>query len=128
MEQVEINDAYKTVTFRSLRYFYNTSQVFYIHEGQMKALTGGFDAFKHMVEIIGAGKAENEKALIELCIYVSEHHATFSLGEQTLYIAYGEFSYGSVGYDFRTHKMDKGTNSEKTTFEAFREYVLSIIK
>lgn len=126
IEQVKINHDYKTVTFGSLRYFYNTGQVFYICEGQMKTLVGGFDVFKHMVEIISKG--QDEKSLVELCIYVSERHATFSLGEQTLYIAYGAFSYGSVGYDFRAQKMDKGTSSEKTTFESFKEYVLSIVK
>lgn len=125
---IEINHDYKTVTFRNLRYFYNTGQVFYINKGQMKSLAGGFDVFKHMVEIINGTEEDNEEALIELCIYVNEHHATYSLGEQTLYIAYGAFSYGSVGYDFKTHKIDKGTKKEKVTFDEFKEYVLSIIK
>lgn len=127
-EGVEINDDYKTVTFRSLRYFYNTGQVFYIHKGQMKNLVGGFDVFKHIIEIINGGAAENEEALITLCIYVSEHHATYSIGEQTFYIAYGAFSYGSVGYDFKTNKIDKGTKKEKATFDEFKAYVLSVIK
>lgn len=126
IEQVEINNDYKTVTFGGLRYFYNTGQVFYMCEGQMRTLVGGFDVFKHMVEIISKG--QDEKSLVELCIHVSEHHATFSLAEQKLYIAYGAFSYGSVGYDFRANKMDKGTSSEKATFESFRDYVLNIIK
>lgn len=124
--QIEINGDYKTATFGSLRYFYNTGQVFYINEGQMKTLAGGLDVFKHLAEIISKG--QDEKSLVELCIHASECHATFSLSEQTLYIAYGAFSYGSVVYDFRSQKMDKGTSREKASFEAFRDYVLSIVR
>ncbi len=123
---VEVNNDYKTVTFGNLKYFYNTGQVFYIYNGQMKTLVGGFHVFKHIIEIINNGQDEQE--LVELCIYIQEHHATFSLGEEKLYIAYGAFNYGSVVYDFRGGKIDKGTNSEKASFENFKSYVLDIVK
>lgn len=127
-EEVEINHDYKTVGYRSLKYFYNTGQVFCMLAGNMQLLVGGLDTFRHIMEIMTNETIEDEKDLVDLCVYVRDHHGTYSLSEQTLYIAYGAFSYGSVGYNFKTGKMDKGTNSEKVDFETFKKYIVSVMK
>ena len=128
MNNVVLNKAYKTATFNDLRYFYNTGQVFYIQDGQMKTLVGGFDTFKNLVALINNGAAAYEKSLIELCIYVGGRQGTYNLDQNSLYIGYGAFSYGKVGYDFNAHKMDKGTSKEQATFDEFKTYVMNVIR
>ena len=127
-DDVTVNSDFKTINYRSLKYFYNTGQVFYVAKGNMYALVGGFDTLKHIIEIMENETIQDEQLLVELCLYVGTHHATYSLSGQAVSIVYAAFSYGSVSYNFRTGKMDKGTNSEKASFEDFRNYVHSVIK
>ena len=86
------------------------------------------DTFKNLVALINNGAAAYEKSLIELCIYVGEHQGTYNLDQNSLYIGYGAFSYGKVGYDFNAHKMDKGTSKEQATFDEFKTYVMNVMR
>lgn len=54
--------------------------------------------------------------------------AIFSANEDLVMISSPKFSYGTVEYNFATNKINKGTSSEKGSFEEFKNYVLEILK
>lgn len=124
----EINSDYKTVQIGSMKYFYNTGKVFYMGQGKMVALTGGYDFFEFILKLVASGLVEEPESLLYLCMHIVESSATYGLSESELSVASAAFSYGNVSYNFATGKMNKGTSSEKVDFEKFKAFVVDIIK
>lgn len=124
---VNINDEYKNISLGNIKYFYHSDKAFYTGEGTMTALIGGRQFLGRVVELVAKGLLTDYNALGALCIKVIEEKANYSLAEGYLTITSAAFSYGKVVYDFERGKMDKGTTSEKTSFEVFSEYVSQML-
>ena len=128
IEGVEVNLQFKTVNFGKMKYFYNTDKVFYIQNNSMISLGGGYSLFNFVLKKINEGHLENEESFLELCKISMINKAIFSANEDIVMISSPKFSYGTVEYNFSTSKINKGTSSEKGSFEEFKDYVLGILK
>ena len=128
MSDIELNSQFKTVSYGKMKYFYNTDKVFYIDEGSMISLGGGFALFRFIIGKIKDGELKSEESFLELCKVSMINKGIFSTNEDKVMIASPKFNYGSVEYNFATKKINKGTSNEKGSFEEFKDYVLSIIK
>ena len=111
-----------------MKYFYNTDKVFYIQNNSMISLGGGYSLFNFVLKKINEGQLENEENFLELCKISMQNKAIFSANEDIVMISSPKFSYGTVEYNFGTNKINKGTSSEKGSFEEFKDYVLEILK
>lgn len=127
-QDLEINNDYQTVAFGSVKYFYNTAKLFYMENGQMFQLIGGFDLLYFIVKLASENTINNYDELLKLCKEIIEVKGNYRVYESTMFISSAKFSYGAVEYDFSTNKVNKGTSFEKGTFEEFKSYVLSILK
>lgn len=127
-KDLEINNDYKTVAFRKMKYFYNTGKVFYILDNQMISLIGGYALFKLVIKLECEGKLNDCEGLLELCKATLEYKANYRISESTFFVSSAKFSYGSAEYNFSTGKINKGTSLQKGTFEEFKSYVLNTIK
>ena len=125
---VELNSQFKTVNFGKMKYFYNTDKVFYIENNSMISLGGGYSLFNFVLNKINEGKLNNEESFLELCKISMGNKAIFSANEDIVIISSPKFSYGTVEYNFATNKLNKGTSTEKVSFEEFKNYVLDILK
>lgn len=128
MSDIKLNSQFKTVSYGKMKYFYNTDKVFYIDEGSMISLGGGFALFSFIIGKIKDGELKSEESFLELCKVSMINKGIFSTNEDKVMIASPKFNYGSVEYNFATKKINKGTSNEKGSFEEFKDYVLSIIK
>ena len=128
MSDIELNSQFKTVSYGKMKYFYNTDKVFYIQNSSMISLGGGYSLFNFVLKKISEGQLENEESFLELCKISMMNKAIFSAHEDTVMISSPKFSYGTVEYNFATNKVNKGTSSEKGSFEEFKNYVLEILK
>ena len=111
-----------------MKYFYNTDKVFYIENNSMISLGGGYSLFNFVLNKINEGKLNNEESFLELCKISMGNKAIFSANEDIVIISSPKFSYGTVEYNFATNKLNKGTSTEKVSFEEFKNYVLDILK
>lgn len=127
VEQVDINSEYKAISLGNMKYFNHTGKVFYMGDGKMIQLMGGFDFFYAVLEIIKEGQLKDSEILVSLCATIIEKGANYSLSEDGLSVTSAAFSYGAVAYHFTNGKMNKGTSSEKCNFESFSEFVLKTI-
>lgn len=128
IEEVEVNSQFKTVNFGKMKYFYNTDKVFYVENNSMISLGGGYSLFNFVLNKINEGQLENEESFLNLCKISMLNKAIFSVHEDRVIISSPKFSYGTVEYNFGTNKINKGTSSEKGSFEEFKNYVLEILK
>lgn len=127
LEQVDINRDYQAMSIGDMKYFHHTGKVFYMGQGKMVQLVGGFNFFYTVLQLVKEGQLKDSNALAILCSEVVEKHINYSLNEEALSIVSAAFSYGMVSYQFAHAKMNKGTASEKCSFEAFAEFVKGII-
>ena len=125
--QVDVNDAYKTMSLGNMKYFNHTGKVFYMGNGKMIQLVGGFDFFYAVLQMIHEKQLEESETLVSLCGEIIEKDANYSLSEDGLAVTSAVFSYGTVGYNFANGKMNKGTSSEKCSFDTFVSFVLKTI-
>lgn len=128
IDGAELNSQFKTVNFGKMKYFYNTDKVFYIENNGMISLGGGYSLFNFVLKKIKEGHLENEESFLELCKISMLNKAIFSANEDIVMISSPKFSYGTVEYNFATNKINKGTSSDKGSFEEFKDYVLEILK
>lgn len=128
IEGVEINSQFKTITFGKMKYFYNTDKVFYIDNSSMISLGGGYSLFDFILKKLNSNELENEESFLELCKVSMINKAIFRAYEDVVMISSPKFSYGTVDYNFATKKINRGTSSEKGSFEEFKNYVLDILK
>ena len=126
--EIEINDDYKTITFGSMKYFYTTGKVFYIADGEMLALKGGFDFFYFILSVVSKGDVNVAVSFIELCKEVISNNANYRITDSSISILSPSFNYGSAEYNFNSHKINKGASIVEGTFEDFKSYILSLLK
>lgn len=128
LDDIEINDEYKTINFGIMKYFYNTGKVFYMGNGQMLPLTGGYNLFKAILTLVAAKKISDYEGLVELCVIAMENHVPYRMTASSIILSSPGFNYGSAEYDFTSSKIHKGASSESGSFEMFKAYVLHHIK
>lgn len=124
-DDIEMNEAYKTVTLGNMKYFHNTGNLVYIEEGKMVPLMGGFRFVAFILERMEKEQLKDYKKLLELCIKVVEEKATYRVAENAFIIASPVFDYGFVEYHFHNGQINKGSSSEQGNFESFCEYAYS---
>lgn len=127
IEGLDINSEYKAMSLGEMKYFHHTGKVFYMGSGKMVQLVGGFEFFYTVLKLVKAGQLSNSNTFVGLCAEIIEQSATYSLNEEALSVASAAFSYGMVSYQFAHGKMNKGTASEKCSFEMFAEFVKATI-
>ena len=127
-ESLEINSDYKTITFGAMKYFYNTGKVFYISNGEMIALRGGFDFFYFILAVVSKGDTNACASFIELCKEVVANNANYRITDSSISILSPSFNYGSAEYNFNSKKINKGASIVEGSFEDFKSYILNILK
>ena len=127
LKGIEVNETYKTMEYGEMKYFYHTGKVFYTGEGKMVLLLGGFDYFYKVLSLVDTHKIVDGNEFIKLCAIAIEKDATYNISEDEINISSAGFSYGNVGFNFTNHKLNKGTSSEKSTFDIFKKLVVETL-
>ena len=125
---LEINSDYKTITFGAMKYFYTTGKVFYITNGEMIALKGGFDFFYFVLTVVSKGDVNACASFIELCKEVVANNANYRITDHSISVLSPSFNYGSAEYNFYSQKINKGASIVEGTFEDFKAYILGLLR
>ena len=126
-KDLEINNEYRTMTYGNMKYFYNMGKVFYMANGQMVPLTGGYSLFKFTLHEVCKGDLNKANEFIEFCKDVMLAGVNFRVTDSSIIVSSASFNYGSAEYNFSSGKINKGASITKGTFEEFKKYVLEII-
>lgn len=125
---LEVNNEFKSMEFKGLKYFLKTDKVFYMHNGEMIPLLGGFNFFKSTLALLKDDKIGNLESFILFLKEVIISKVNYRLNELSLLVLSASFNYGSAEYNFQTGKLNKGASIEDFTFGEFKNYVLQTIK
>lgn len=125
---LEVNNEFKSMEFKGLKYFLKTDKVFYMHNGEMIPLLGGFNFFKSTLALLKDDKIGNLESFILFLKEVIISKVNYRLNELSLLVLSASFNYGSAEYNFQTGKLNKGASIEDFTFDEFKNYVLQTIK
>lgn len=121
-DELEINEQYKTISYKSMKYFYNSNNIFYVKENDMTPLNGGYDLFEFILRVVTEGFNEYEKILI-FCEKMIENHINYRTSDSTIVVSSPGFSYGYLEYNFYNKKISKGIAVESGSFDEFTTYV-----
>lgn len=127
-EKIKINSEYKSISFDNMKYFYKTNKIFYMRNGQMIPLIGGYNFVYFILSMNFNGSLKNCEELLEFCTKILESNSTYRVSESSIIIANAGFDYGSAKYNFSTGKLNKGATIIQCSFNEFKDYVLNIIK
>lgn len=127
-KDLEINNEYRTMTYGNMKYFYNMGKVFYMANGQMIPLIGGYGLFKFTLNEVCNGDLEKANEFIEFCKDVMLTDVNYRVTDSSIILSSASFNYGSAEYNFSSGKINKGASITKGSFEDFKTYVLEIIK
>ena len=127
-KDLEINNEYRTMTYGNMKYFYNMGKVFYMANGQMVPLIGGYGLFKSTLHEVCKGDLEKANEFIEFCKDVMLTDVNYRVTDSSIIVSSASFNYGSAEYNFSSGKINKGASITKGTFEEFKTYVLDIIR
>lgn len=125
---LEINKEFRTMTYGNMKYFYNMGKVFYMANGQMIPLIGGYSLFKFNLSVASEGNLEKANEFTEFCKVVTLSDISYRVTDSSIIVSSASFNYGSAEYNFMSEKINKGASIIKGSFRDFKEYVLSIIK
>lgn len=125
---LEINNEYRTMTYGNMKYFYNMGKVFYMANGQMIPLIGGYGLFKFTLHEVCKGDLNKANEFIEFCKEVVLKDINYRVTDSSIIVSSASFNYGSAEYNFSSEKINKGASITKGSFEDFKIYVLDIIK
>ena len=120
--ELEINEEYKTIAYKNIKYFYSSNNIFYVTPSDMTPLNGGYELFEFMLRVIREGFKEYEKILM-FCKKMIENHVNYRTSDSTIVVSSPGFSYGYLEYNFNNHKISKGIAIENGTFDEFVNYV-----
>jgi hypothetical protein len=127
-KELEINKEYKTLTFGDLKYFYNMGKSFFIKDGKMIPLIGGYEIFKFTLNIVSKGDINKGNEFIEFCKDVLLADINYRLTDSSVIVASASFNYGSAEYNFISGKINKGASIAEGSLKDFSDYVFSIVK
>lgn len=123
-----INTEYKTMEYGNMKYFYNMGRVFYMANGQMVPLIGGYGLFKFTLNTVCKGSLEKANEFIEFCKEVMLCDVNYRVTDSSIIVSSASFNYGSAEYNFISGKINKGASISEGNFTEFKNYVLNIIK
>lgn len=126
-DKVEINKEHKNLAFGSMKYFYSTDKVFYINNGTMTPLLGGYSLFDFILALISDNLIDNYEDLLEFCKIILENKITYRTSEASIAVSSPRFNYGSAEYNFTSKKISKGASIINGTFDDFKSYVFDIL-
>lgn len=119
---IEINNDYKTISYKNMKYFYGSNKIFYISNNTMTPLLGAYELFDFIMEIIDKRFTEYEK-LLKFCKSMIESEIIYRIFDNNIVVSNPGFNYGFIEYNFATNKISKGTAIVHGTFDEFVEYV-----
>lgn len=128
LKDLEINSEFKTLTYKDMKYFYNTDKIFNMHGGRMQQLLGGYQLFSFIVKMIAEKHLEDYLEVLNFCEDILRCKVTYRTPGSNFIVGSPAFNYGSASYDFATGKVNKGASIEKMSFEDFKKYIFDIIK
>lgn len=127
-KDLEINYEFRTMSYGNMKYFYNMGKVFYMANGSMIPLIGGYELFKFTLTVVCNESIEKANNFIEFCKDVMLAKVNYRVTEASIIVSSASFNYGSAEYNFNSGKINKGASIINGSFEEFKEYVLDIIK
>ena len=127
-EEIEINTEHKNLNFRLMKYFYSTDKIFYMKNGTMTPLMGGYSLFDFILTLISNNLIDNYEDLLGFCKVVLENKIMYRTTETSISVSSPKFNYGSAEYNFTSKKISKGASIINGTFDEFKDYVFDIIK
>ncbi|WP_411170387.1 hypothetical protein ACH36K_07875 [Clostridium sp. MB05] len=127
-ESLDINYEFRTMSFGDMKYFYNMGKVFYMANGTMIPLIGGYELFKFTMRVVSCGDVQKANDFIEFCRDVMMSKVNYRVTESSIIVSSASFNYGSAEYNFNSGKINKGASIQNGSFEEFKSYVLNIIK
>ena len=127
-KDLEINNEYRTMTYGNMKYFYNMGKVFYMANGQMVPLIGGYGLFKFTLHEVCNGDLNKANEFIEFCKDVMLTDVNYRVTDSSIIVSSASFNYGSAEYNFSSGKINKGASITQGSFNEFKTYVLDIIK
>lgn len=125
---LDINYEFRTMSYGNMKYFYNMSKVFYISNGEMVPLIGGYELFKFTLNVLGNEDIDKANDFIEFCKNIVMSKINYRVIDTSIIVSSASFNYGSAEYNFNSKKINKGASILTGSFEEFKNYVLSIIK
>lgn len=128
IKDLEINNEFRTMAYGNMKYFYNMGRVFYMANGQMVPLIGGYGLFKFTLHEVCNGDLEKANEFIEFCKDVMLTDVNYRVTDSSIIVSSASFNYGSAEYNFLSGKINKGASIAKGSFQDFKTYVLDIIK
>lgn len=126
-DMLEINSDHKTLSFGAMKYFHATGKLFYMNNGAMIPLIGGYQFFKFVVSMESNNIIEDSNKLLELCKVIVGNNATYRVEEASFVVSSAKFNYGEAGYNFATNKINKGASTENGSFEEYTKYIIEIL-
>lgn len=127
-KDLEINKEYKTLTFGDLKYFYNMGKSFFMKDGKMIPLIGGYEIFKFTLNIVSKGDVNKGNEFVEFCKDIMLTDINYRVTDSSIIVASASFNYGSAEYNFISGKINKGASIGEGNLKDFRDYVFSVIK
>lgn len=128
LPDLEINNQFKTLTYKDMKYFYSTDKIFNMHGGRMQQLLGGYQLFSFIVKMIAEKHLEDYLDVLEFCEEILRCKVTYRTPGNNFIVGSPAFNYGSAAYDFASGKINKGASIEKMSFDDFKKYIFDIIK
>lgn len=127
-KDLEINKEYKTLTFGDLKYFYNMGKSFFMKDGKMIPLIGGYEIFKFTVNVVSKGDVNKGNEFVEFCKNIVLTDINYRVTDSSIIVSSASFNYGSAEYNFISGKINKGASISEGSLKDFTDYVFSIIR
>ena len=121
-EDIEINNDYRTISYKKMKYFYASNKVFYMSDNTMTPLLGAYELFDFIMNLIENNFKEYEKILM-FCKSMMENEIIYRIFDSNIVVSSPGFNYGFIEYNFITSKISKGTAIIHGTFDDFAAYV-----
>lgn len=121
-EDIEINNDFRTISYKNMKYFYGSNKMFYICNNTITPLLGAYDLFDFIMELYNDGFSECEKILM-FCKDMVENEIIYRVFDSNIVVSSPGFNYGFIEYNFATNKISKGTAIIHGTFDDFTSYV-----
>lgn len=126
LSEIKINEDYKTIEFQDIKYFHNINKLYNIAGDSMVELAGAYNLLYFILEMNKAGYLRDSQDLVDICMVAMDNKANYRYYDTNFIITSAMFNYGVAEYNFATGKIHKGVSIEKSTFEEFKQYVLSV--
>ena len=120
--EIEINNDYRTISYKNMKYFYASNKMFYVCNGTMTPLLGAYELFDFIMELIDNNFKEYEK-ILKFCKNMMESEIIYRTFDSNIVVSSPGFNYGFIEYNFATDKISKGTAIIHGSFDDFVSYV-----